>query len=156
MNYRKIIKTSEKGIVLIKNFEGLKLEAYQCCGAVWTIGWGTTIINGVKVKCGDVINKEMAETLFIEDLKRYEDIVSSNIKIQINQNQFDALVSHTYNTGGSDTLFELINTDAGNKEIYKWFVNSYITSKGNVITGLINRRKIEADLFFLPVQDEYF
>lgn len=149
MNYRKIIKTSEKGIVLIKNFEGLKLEAYQCSGALWTIGWGTTIINGVKVKCGDVINKEMAETLFIEDLKRYEDIVSSNIKIQINQNQFDALVSHTYNTGGSDTLFELINTDAGNKEIYKWFVNSYITSKGNVITGLINRRKIEADLFFL-------
>ena len=156
MNYRKIINTSEKGIVLIKNFEGLKLEAYQCSGAVGTIGWGTTIINGVKVKCGDIINEEMAETLFIEDLTRYEDIVNSNIKIQINQNQFDALVSHTYNTGGSDTLFELINTDAGNKEIYKWFVNSYITSKGNVITGLINRRKIEADLFFLPVQDEYF
>ena len=56
MNYNKVVKTSEKGILLIKNFEGLRLEAYQCSGFVWTIGWGTTMINGNKVKSGDVIN----------------------------------------------------------------------------------------------------
>ena len=147
MNYKKIIYTSEEGIVLIKEFEELRLKAYQCSGSVWTIGWGTTIINGIKVKAGDIINEEIAEKLFREDLKRYEHIVYSNIRITINQNQFDALVSHTYNTGGSDTLFELINSDAGNREIYYWFVNTYITSKGNFIPGLLNRRKIEADLF---------
>lgn len=147
MNFKKIINTSEEGIVLIKEFEGLRLKAYQCSGSVWTIGWGTTIMKGIKVKSGDIIDEEMAENLFREDLKRYEDIVNSNIKIQINQNQFDALVSHTYNTGGSDTLFELINSGAGNRKIYHWFVNSYITSKGNFIPGLLNRRKIEADLF---------
>lgn len=147
MNFKKIINTSEEGIVLIKEFEGLRLKAYQCSGSVWTIGWGTTIMNGIKVKSGDIIDEEMAENLFREDLKRYEDIVNSNIKIQINQNQFDALVLHTYNTGGSDTLFELINSGAGNRKIYHWFVNSYVTSKGILIPGLINRRKIEADLF---------
>ena len=99
MNFKKIINTSEEGIVLIKEFEGLRLKAYQCSGSVWTIGWGTTIMKGIKVKSGDIIDEEMAENLFREDLKRYEDIVNSNIKIQINQNQFDALVSHTYNTG---------------------------------------------------------
>ena len=150
MNYNKVVKTSEKGILLIKNFEGLRLEAYQCSGFVWTIGWGTTMINGNKVKSGDVIDLELAEKLFRRDIEKKEDIVNSALQISINQNQFDALVSHTYNTGGSDTLFELINSDAGKKRIYHWFVNTYITSKGNLIQGLVKRRKIEADLFFTP------
>jgi lysozyme len=142
------LKTSEKGKLLIKNFEGLRLKAYQCSASVWTIGWGTTIINGIKVKSGDIINKETAEILFAKDIKIYEDFVNSNIKTPLNQNQFDALVSHTYNTGGSETLFELINSNAEKKRIRHWFLNTYITSKGNLITGLVIRRKIEADLFF--------
>ena len=142
------MKTSEKGKLLIKNFEGLRLKAYQCSASVWTIGWGTTIINGIKVKSGDIINKETAEILFAKDIKIYEDFVNSNIKTPLNQNQFDALVSHTYNTGGSETLFELINSNAEKKRIRHWFLNTYITSKGNLITGLVIRRKIEADLFF--------
>ena len=133
---------------MIKKFEGLRLKAYQCSGSLWTIGWGTTTINGIKVKSGDIIDEEMAEILSSEDIKIYEDIVNSNIKIPINQNQFDALVSHTYNTGGSETLFELINSNSENKRIYHWFVNTYITSRGNLIIGLVKRRKIEAELFF--------
>ena len=150
MNYNKVVKTSEKGILLIKNFEGLRLEAYQCSGFVWTIGWGTTMINGNKVKSGDVIDLELAEKIFRRDIEKKEDIVNSALQISINQNQFDALVSHTYNTCGSETLCELINSDAGKKRIHHWFVNTYITSKGNLIQGLVKRRKIEADLFFTP------
>ena len=145
------MKTSEKGISLIKNFEGLRLKAYQCTASVWTIGWGTTMINGIKVKSGDIINEEMAEVLFAEDIKIFEDIVNSNIKIPINQNQFDALVSHTYNTGGSENLFELINSKAGKKRIHNWFLNSYITSGGNLTQGLVRRRRMEADLFFQSI-----
>jgi lysozyme len=148
------LKTSEKGILLIKNFEGLRLKAYQCSSSVWTIGWGTTIINGIKVKSSNIIDKEMAEILFAEDIKIYEDIVNSNIKTSINQNQFDALVSHTYNTGGSETLFELINLNARKKRIRHWFLNRYITSGGNITPGLIRRRKIEADLFFHNTKKE--
>ena len=143
------MKTSEKGILLIKNFEGLRLEAYQSSGSVWTIGWGTTMINGNKVKFGDAIDLELAEKLFRRDIEKQENIVNSAIQISLNQNQFDALVSHTYNTGGSDTLFKLINSYAGKKRIHDWFVNTYITSKGNFIQGLVKRRKIEADMFFL-------
>jgi lysozyme len=145
------LKTSEKGTSLIKNFEGLRLKAYQCSASVWTIGWGTTKINGNKVKSGDTINEELAEILFAEDMKIFEDIVNSNIKIPINQNQFDALVSHTYNTGGSETLFELINSNAGKKSIRHWFLNSYITSGGNLTQGLVRRRRMEADLFFQSI-----
>jgi len=145
------LKTSEKGILLIKNFEGLRLKAYQCSNLVWTIGWGTTIINGTKVKSSDIINEEIAEIFFTEDIKIYEDIVNSNIKISLNQNQFDALVSHTYNTGGSDTLFELINSQSNSVKICHWIENTYITSGGNLISGLVKRRQIEADLFFEPM-----
>ncbi len=142
------MKTSEKGILLIKNFEGLRLKAYQCSGSVWTIGWGTTFMNGVKVKSGDIIDEEMAEKLFRIDLEKHEAIVNSNIKISINQNQFDALVSHAFNTGGSETLFELINSGVENKIIHNWFVKTYINSNGIKIPGLVKRRKTEADLYF--------
>jgi lysozyme len=142
------LKTSEKGILLIKNFEGLRLKAYQCSGSVWTIGWGTTFMNGVKVKSGDIIDEEMAEKLFRIDLEKHEAIVNSNIKISINQNQFDALVSHAFNTGGSETLFELINSGVENKIIHNWFVKTYINSNGIKIPGLVKRRKTEADLYF--------
>ncbi len=148
------MKTSENGISLIKNFEGLRLKAYQCTSSVWTIGWGNTIINGIKVKNGDLIDEEMAENLLREDIRRHEDIVTSRIKIPINQNQFDALVSHTYNTGGSDTLFELINSDAGIKKIHNWFIKTYITSAGILIPGLVKRRKIEAEIYFLKQKEE--
>jgi len=151
LSTKNTLKTSEKGILLIKNFEGLRLKAYQCSNLVWTIGWGTTIINGTKVKSSDIINEEIAEIFFTEDIKIYEDIVNSNIKISLNQNQFDALVSHTYNTGGSDTLFELINSQSNSVKICHWIENTYITSGGNLISGLVKRRQIEADLFFEPM-----
>jgi len=143
------MKISENGIRLIKQFEGLKLEAYLCSGNIWTIGWGTTLINGAKVKADDKINYKYAEQLLEYDLKKFESIVNLRITTEIMQNQFDALVSHTYNTGGSDTLFQLINQKENKEKIKFWFVNTYITSKGKVIKGLVERRKKEADLYFL-------
>ncbi len=148
MSYNKVVKTSEKGILLIKNFEGLRLEAYQCSGSVWTIGWGTTLINGFKVTRGDVIDVVMAERLFKNDVEKCEEIVNSKIKIPLNQNQFDKLVSHTYNTGGSETLFNLINLNYPKIKIQNWIVNTYITSGGKIIQGLLNRRRKEAELYF--------
>jgi lysozyme len=143
------MKISENGIRLIKEFEGLRLEAYLCSGNRWTIGWGTTQINGTKVQSKDKIDIEHAEKLLKSDLLKLEVIVNSRITTQITQNQFDALVSHTYNTGGSDTLFQLINEKENKEKIRFWFENTYITAKGKVIRGLVERRKKEADLFFL-------
>lgn len=142
------MKISKNGIELIKKFEGYRSDAYLCPAKVWTIGWGTTIINEVKVKEGDRIAIEKANEALLFDIKKFEAIVNSRVKIILTQNKFDALVSHTFNTGGSDKLFDLINQNAPNFEIRDWWENSYITSNGVLLNGLVNRRREEVNLFF--------
>ena len=142
------MNNSRRGIDLIKKYEGFRDTAYLCPAGVWTIGWGTTIINGVKIKEGDRITIEKANVALLADIKKFETIVNSRIKINLTQNKFDALVSHTYNTGGSDKLFDLINQNSNDLEISNWWKNSYITSNGIRLNGLINRRLEEAELFF--------
>ena len=91
---------STAGITLICSFEGLKLKAYDGGGGVWTIGYGTTIYpNGIKVKKGDTCTLEQAKSYMAHDLKKFELVVNSAVTVDLNQNQFDALVSLTYNIG---------------------------------------------------------
>ena len=144
------MKTSNRGIELIKRFEGLRLKAYVCSGGVDTIGYGTTILpNGIKVPKGSTCTKEQAEMFLRNDLEKFEAGVHKLVTVPIKQNQFDALVSYTYNTGGSDTLFKLINQKAPQEQIEKWFKTKYITSNGAILNGLIERRKAESKLYFL-------
>jgi lysozyme len=143
------MKTSENGKNLIKRFEGCRLDAYKCSAGVWTIGYGNTFYeNGDKVQPNDVITLQRAEELFNLLLPKYERIVNIKLKKKVTQNQFDALVSHTYNTGGSSTLFRLINENSKNEFIKKWFLTKYVTANGIVLKGLQNRRKAECDLYF--------
>ncbi|HCR78007.1 MAG TPA: muraminidase [Chryseobacterium sp.] len=144
------MKTSQKGINLILSFEGFSAKPYLDSAGIPTIGYGNTYYpGGKKVTMKDPsITKEKGAELFASVLPTYEKIVSGKIKIQLTQNQFDALVSHTYNTGGSDTLFSLINKKADTESIRNWFTTKYTTAGGKVLNGLIRRRKAEADLFF--------
>lgn len=141
------MKISQKGIDLLKYFEGLKLQSYLCAGNVWTIGWGATQINGKKVKEGDVISIECADELLFHDIQKFENLVNEKININLNQNQFDALVLHSFNTGGSDTLFDLINKRESLDKIREWIENTYITANGVILNGLVVRRKKEANLY---------
>jgi len=156
------MKTSQIGIDLIKHFEGLHdgdlktigLQPKKCPAGIWTQGYGSAMRdkNGNFLK-GNVIpnvtiTENEAEQLLAKDLEVFENIVMRKIKILIKQNQFDALVSHTYNTGGSDTLFKLINQKAPAEQIKKWFETKYITGGGKKLNGLIARRKAESKLFF--------
>jgi len=143
------MRISQIGVNLIKRFEGLKLKAYLCSANVPTIGYGNTFYaNGTKVKLGDTITQKQADELLIDILKKFEAIVNRKLKVKVSQNQFDALVSHTFNTGGSDTLFRLINNKAPSQDIRNWFETRYITANGVKLNGLVKRRKAEADLFF--------
>lgn len=144
------MKTSQKGIHLILSFEGFSAEPYLDSAGIPTIGYGNTYYpGGKKVTLKDPsINREKGAELFSSVLPTYEKIVNSKIKLMLTQNQFDALVSHTYNTGGSDTLFSLINKKVGELEIRNWFTTKYITAGGKTLNGLIRRRKAEADMFF--------
>jgi len=142
------MKISEEGKDLIKLFEGCRLNAYKCSAGVPTVGYGNTYYpNGDKVKMGDTITLEEARDLFDDLIVRYERIVNSKLKVDVKQNEFDALVSHTYNTGGSTTLFKLVNMEANKEKIKDWFLTKYITANGKVLQGLKNRRLKEWELY---------
>jgi len=142
------MKISEEGKDLIKLFEGCRLNAYKCSAGVPTVGYGNTYYpNGDKVKMGDTITLEEARDLFDDLIVRYERIVNSKLKVDVKQNEFDALVSHTYNTGGSTTLFKLVNMEANKDKIKDWFLTKYITANGKVLQGLKNRRLKEWELY---------
>ena len=138
-------KISEKGLNLLKEFEGLRLEAYQCSAGIWTIGYGHTY----KVKRGDIITKEKAELLLRNDLGFTENKIEELVKVPINQNQFDALVSLAFNIGvgafNTSTLLRKLNTgdyEGAASEFPKWR-----KAKGIVVEGLVKRREKEQALF---------
>jgi lysozyme len=142
------LKTSQKGIELIKAFEGCKLKSYKCPASVWTIGYGNTFyLDGSKVLMGQKISQIEADMLMLKLLPKYEATVIKNIKVILNQNQFDALVSFCWNCGSSETLFRLINQKSSDELIYQFWTTHYIKGGGKVLAGLVRRRKTEADLF---------
>ncbi|NJM85474.1 MAG: lysozyme, partial [Leptolyngbyaceae cyanobacterium RM2_2_21] len=102
-------RISDEGVFLIKSFEGLRLKAYQDAVGIWTIGYGTT--QGVTP--GMEITQTQAEQLLRRDVNKFEQAVQEALQVSINDNQFSALVSFTYNVGSgafrSSTLLRLLN-----------------------------------------------
>lgn len=146
------MKIGIKGLNLLKEFEGCRLKAYNdpgTGGLPITIGYGSTKRpDGTKFKLGDVVTLERAEELLASTLIAYERIVLAKVKVPMTQNQFDALVCFTYNTGGSDTVFRMVNSKEKESIFREWFTTHYIKGGGKVLAGLVRRRKAEADLFF--------
>lgn len=140
--------TSASGIDLICSFEGLRLNAYDDGVGVWTIGYGTTIINGVKVKKGDTCTEAQAKQYMASDLKKFEAAVNK-VQVPLNQNQFDALVSLAYNIGtsafASSTLLKKLNSGDYKGAAAQFDV--WNKAGGKVMKGLVNRRAKEKALF---------
>lgn len=143
-----IMKTENNGIDLIKEFEGRRLDAYQDSVGVWTIGYGHT----KNVKEGDSITTLEAENLLTEELKEYAEYVNKYVTVPLTQNQFDALVSWTYNLGPNNlresTMLKVLNDGEYDKvpsEMKRW-----IRAGGKVLAGLVRRRETEARLFLTP------
>lgn len=90
---------NEDGLEFIKESEGLRLKSYQDSGGVWTIGYGTTIIDGIPVGADQEITKEDAEEYLKTDVHKFEKGVAELLDTQINENQFSACVSLAYNIG---------------------------------------------------------
>lgn len=161
------MKTSEKGKSIIKEFEGLHdgdlhqigLQPKMDPAGIWTEGWGRAMkyngswLKGAKNKAlayqlATIKTLDEANRALDEDLLPREKEVLKFLKISLNQNQFDALLSFYYNCGYSVTLFRLINSKSGRTQLYNWWTSHYITSEGMKLPGLVNRRKKEADLYF--------
>lgn len=138
-------QTSQQGIDLIKRWEGCRLGAYLCPANVWTIGYGHT---GTATP-GMCISYERAEELLKVDLQRFEKAVRNCVKVPINQNQFDALVSLAYNIGiaafSNSTLLTILNQKSyalSAEQFHRWNRVGKVTLK-----GLTDRRKEEYQLF---------
>jgi len=139
----------QRGIELVKHFESLYLKAYKCPGGAWTIGWGHTGIshNDGTVFKGREITEGVAEELLKHDMESFAERVSNLVKVELNDDQFDALVSFDFNTGAlhKSTLLKKLNKgdyDGAAGEFHKWN-----KADGKVLRGLTRRRQSEYNLF---------
>lgn len=135
--------TSEKGLNLIKSFEGLRLTAYRCPAGKWTIGYGHTR----NVKKGMYISEEVATHFLIEDVQRVEPVINSYDGIyHWTQNEFDALASFAFNCG-TGNLKKLLKYGQRTKSQIADAILLYNKANGRVLRGLVRRRKAERELF---------
>ena len=136
---------SNKGIKLIKEFEGCRLKAYQDSVNVWTIGYGHT--EGVHE--GMEISQHQADIMLGSDLVKYANYINEYVTVSLNPNQFDALTSWVYNLGPgnlkSSTMLKVLNE--GNYDDVPFQIKRWNKAGGKVLKGLVRRREAEAELF---------
>lgn len=150
------MKTSKRGLEVIKKHEGFRSKPYLCPAGVPTIGYGNTFYpDGVKVTMQDKpLSKDMADLLLALVVKDFEVGVNKYVQSNINQNQFDALVSFAYNLGlgalKKSTLLKKVNANPCDATIVNEFMK-WNKAGGKVLTGLTKRRHDEATLYFTDI-----
>jgi lysozyme len=141
------MRINDKGIALLKQFEGCKLTAYQDGGGVWTIGYGHT---GDIATKGRTIDQLTADCILIEDIEKTEKGLLKLLKRPVNDNQFSALVCFAFNVGLSalkrSTLLTLLNNGTSPQIVSQEFLR-WNKDNGKEVAGLTKRRKAEKDLF---------
>lgn len=144
------MRTSPNGIAVMHYFESCKLTAYPDPGSIngdpWTIGWGHT---GPEVRKGLTWTQQQADETFVHDLGKFERGVEQVKQVELNQGQFDALVSFAYNLGlnalRGSTLMRKVNArdfEGAAMEFRRWNKND-----GKPMRGLTRRRAAEECLF---------
>lgn len=156
---RSNMQISQTGINLIKKFEGCKLTAYYCPAGVPTIGYGhTKTVSHDDVRRKKTINQSQAHGLLKEDLTHFEKAVSGLVKVELDQNHFDVLVSFTFNCGAGalkkSTLLKKLNQgkhDEVPEQLMRW-----VHAGGKKLRGLERRRRAEADLWLKNDASDHF
>jgi lysozyme len=146
------MRLNKKGIDLMHQFEGLRLNAYLCPANIPTIGWGNTFYeSGRKVQMGETITKERADALFLWVANSFATQVRSMLRVQLNENQFSALVAFAYNVGNANlrtsTLLRLVNANPNDPNIRAQFLR-WNKAGGREMAGLTRRRQAESNLYF--------
>lgn len=142
------MKISQRGIDLIKRFEGCKLTAYQDVAGIWTIGYGHTL----GVHPAQVITQQQAEQFLVDDIEPVELTIGIAVTAGLSQNQYDALCSFVFNVGGAafraSTMLKMINSGdytGAASQFSRWN-----HANGKVVDGLTARRAAESQLFTTP------
>lgn len=137
---------------IIKQFEGLSLNAYKCPAGKITIGFGNTFYeDGKPVLMGDKITRDRADFLLQKVAEQFAERMAKYIKSHINDNQRSALLSFAYNCGignfSGSTLLKKVNANPNDPTIRAEFMK-WNRSSGKVLTGLTRRREAEANLYY--------
>lgn len=149
----KNFKVSKAGLDLIKLFESFRSKPYLCPAGIPTIGYGTTRYpNGKRVELTDpYISEVVATNYLMHDVRFFEESIKTFVMSNLNQNQYDALVSFVYNIGPTNfknsTILKLINANPDNPLINQQFLR-WNRAKGKILPGLTKRRKAESELYF--------
>lgn len=147
------MKTSQRGKAAIKGYEGLRLAPYLCSAGKPTIGYGcTSYENGKAVTMQDsAIDMPRAESLFEFKVAQFERELDRLVKVTLNQNQLDALMSFIFNFGASalaqSTLLRLINLGKADEAMTAKEFDRWINANGKPVEGLKKRRAAEKALF---------
>lgn len=143
------MQISYKGEQAIREFEGFRDKAYQDSAGIWTIGFGSIKVNGIRVKKGDTITYDQAVEQKRRDLAWAQTAVNQLVRVGLSQHQYDALVSLVYNIGetafSKSTLLKHLNQMnfiLAAQEFPKWN-----KAGGKVVQGLTNRRMAEKKMF---------
>ena len=141
-------RIGQAGLALIKQYEGCRLAAYRCAAGVWTIGYGHT----AGVHSGMTITQAQADAYLQQDIAKFEGYVNNPAYVpiteQLNQNQFDALVSFAFNLGAGN-LRKLCKGRTAAQIAQA--MTQYCKANGKVLAGLRRRRAAEQALFNKPV-----
>ncbi len=162
------MQLSVKGFEFLKCYETVHdgdlhqvgLQPKPDASGIWTEGFGHAMTRNGKfltvkeyptiesvLPFSSISTEEEAERLLKEDIASREVQVNSWVKVPLKQNQFDALLLHTYNCGKSETLYRLVNSGADEKALGKWWTGHYTTSAGEVLKGLVLRRMDEWEIW---------
>lgn len=137
---------SNTGANLIKKWEGLRLQSYLDPVGIWTIGYGHTRTAGPN----QTITEAQADQLLRDDIAEFEGYVRHYVNSDINQSQFDALVSFTFNLGPGalqgSTLLRKVNANPNDRSIPDEF-RKWNRAGGYIMEGLVRRREEEAELY---------
>jgi lysozyme len=143
------MKTSDAGLKFIEGQEGYRSSVYRDIAGVPTIGFGHVLKMGDPV----TVTKEQAMDLLRHDVASAESAINSMVKVDLNQNQFDALVDFTFNAGNgalaTSAMLHFINLGAfltAADEFPKW-CHARVNGEMVVVSDLLKRRQLERALF---------
>lgn len=144
----------QAAINIIKRYEGLRLEAYKCPAGVWTVGYGSTQLNGKPVKQGDKLTLQQAEELLKKEADNFRIRIAPFIKVSVNENQLSALISLAFNIGvtafKNSTLLRKLNGKDYFGAADQFLV--WTKANGRELLGLKRRREEERALFLKKVE----
>ena len=151
------MQINRAGLNLLESFEGWRAQAYRDATGIWTIGYGHTSMAGApEVHPGMVISRQEGTAILMRDLEKFAEAIRPHIKVELNPNQFSALLSFAFNVGPANFRKSSVLRYVNQKRFAEVPARLALWTKagGKVLRGLSRRRAAEGALFLRPSNEE--